>query len=317
MSSERQPPDDHELEDFLHGSSRIGAAYREAARQDSAPRELDAAILNMAREAVAKPAGRRPRWIQPIALAATLVLSLGVLLNIWSDPAARRQLAPMAESVTGIGVDSAQPETGLATGEWSARRAAPVAEQKPAVPEQERADAPPVAATPELRRKKELAAESMAAPASPPAAPAAMADESAAPGVLSPPESIRQAPASAPADANSADAPTVQGAGAMAPDRSQGALRSQADSSSERDRAAKAAAPTAEPSPERAAREEEAAADRADAPRPELWIETIRARLARGDEAGTRAALKAFRKSYPDFVLPDELKPYDESIAPR
>lgn len=97
MSSDRKPPDDRELEDFLAGRHPVGKAYREASAQDTAPPELDALILGAAREAVRTPRARRPRWFQPVAVAATLALSLGVLLNIWRDPETRGQMAPAAE----------------------------------------------------------------------------------------------------------------------------------------------------------------------------------------------------------------------------
>ena len=97
MSSDRKMPDDRELEDFLAGLHPVGKAYREASKDEGAPPELDAAILTAAREAVRTPRARRPRWFQPVAVAATLALSLGVLLNIWRDPETREQMAP-AES---------------------------------------------------------------------------------------------------------------------------------------------------------------------------------------------------------------------------
>ena len=101
MSSEPQPPDDRELEEFLAGRGRISEAYREARRTESVPAELDAAILAAAREATRLSVVRRPRWLAPLALAATLALSLSVLMNIWRDPVLREQVAtsPSAERV--------------------------------------------------------------------------------------------------------------------------------------------------------------------------------------------------------------------------
>lgn len=331
MSSEPNKPDDRELEDFLQGSSRIGAAYREAARQDSAPRELDAAILAMARAAVATPVRRRPRWIQPMAVAATLALSLGVLLNIWRDPSARQQLAPMAESGVDAAVDAAAPAS--MSVESEAGMAAPVAEQKSAVPALADADARPEATQPELRKKQEPAAKISSepvqaevmtsaprpapAPLAPPPPPPAAMDESAAPvGALSakpePAEPLRAEPPAAAPGMNSTDAPTAA-AGAMAPAKSREALR--LDALSERDRAAKrSSAPSAASAAERMARENEAAEDRVEDITPEQWIEGIRARIAQGDTVGARAALKDFREAYPGYALPADLKPYD--VAP-
>jgi hypothetical protein len=101
MSSERKPPDDRELEDFLAGLHPVGKAYREASKGQGAPPELDAAILGAAREAVQtrRAVTRRPRWVQPVAVAATLALSLGILMNLWRDPVTREQMAPTAADV--------------------------------------------------------------------------------------------------------------------------------------------------------------------------------------------------------------------------
>lgn len=98
MSSEPQEPDDRELEDFLSGKSPISRAYREAGAEDRAPLELDASILAAAREAnreaAAPRATRRPRWIRPLAFAATFVLSVSVLFNVYRDPGLRWQAMP-------------------------------------------------------------------------------------------------------------------------------------------------------------------------------------------------------------------------------
>lgn len=100
MSSDadRKPPDDRELEDFLAGRHPVGKAYREASGDETAPPELDALILGAAREAVRTPRVRRPRWVQPVAVAATLALSLGVLMNLWRDPDTRGQVLPSADT---------------------------------------------------------------------------------------------------------------------------------------------------------------------------------------------------------------------------
>ena len=116
MSSERKPPDDSDLEDFLAGRHPVGRAYREITSGETAPRELDDAILRMAREHAAAPppqddvpeksdvvralpVRRRPRWLQPLAVAATLALSLGVLMNIWRHPEMREQAVPVKEGM--------------------------------------------------------------------------------------------------------------------------------------------------------------------------------------------------------------------------
>ncbi len=92
-------PNDREFEDFLAGRDKVSKAYREATRSTQAPEELDAAILAAARQAASRPkAARRPRWIRPMALAATLILSLSVLVNIWRDPVSRELASPTMDA---------------------------------------------------------------------------------------------------------------------------------------------------------------------------------------------------------------------------
>lgn len=70
----------------------ISSAYREIEHSEPGP-GLDARILAASRQAVAKPKGRRPGWLNwavPISSAAVLVLALGVLLE-----AQRQETAPV------------------------------------------------------------------------------------------------------------------------------------------------------------------------------------------------------------------------------
>ncbi|THD05389.1 hypothetical protein B1810_01230 [Panacagrimonas perspica] len=143
-------PDDRELEDFLAGRHPVGKAYREASGQDTAPPELDALILGAAREAVRTPRARRPRWFQPVAVAATLALSLGVLLNIWRDPGTREQMAP-AESSDLDRMKAQALEEGVSPAVVEAKKeAGPVVSESPAVAELA-APAEPVEAEAERR----------------------------------------------------------------------------------------------------------------------------------------------------------------------
>lgn len=311
MSSEPNKPDDLELEDFLHGASRIGAAYREAARQDSAPRELDAAILAMAREAVAKPVRRRPRWIQPMAVAATLALSLGVLLNIWRDPAARRQLASEAEPM--------RDEQAVPTREPPAAVAVPAAEiaaepepKNTASTTADKAFFPlePVAeSVPELRKK-----ERVVEPLAPPPPPAPLAKSGDALGAAA----VDAAPVqSAPAPAQNRVLESVEqqrpAAAALEREEKQKSMRREVPPV-ERDGAAAAAASGAPAVAAAQSRPDDASGeDRIVHSTPEQWIDSVRARIGQGDTAGARAALKAFREVYPDFALPEDLKRFDDA----
>lgn len=69
--------DDRLLDEYLRGDSPLSRAYRETGREEP-PAHLDAAILAQAEAAVGTR--RKPRWFMPLSLAATVVLSIGVVL---------------------------------------------------------------------------------------------------------------------------------------------------------------------------------------------------------------------------------------------
>ncbi len=71
--------DDRLLDEYLRGDSALARAYRETGREEP-PAHLDAAILAQARAATAPRRGGKPRWLMPLSLAATVVLSIGVVL---------------------------------------------------------------------------------------------------------------------------------------------------------------------------------------------------------------------------------------------
>jgi len=79
------PEQDQELEDFL---ARRSPVYQRLSERDHAepPPELDRLVAATAREAIDKqtrvPIFRSSRWALPVALAATVVLSLAVVLNL-------------------------------------------------------------------------------------------------------------------------------------------------------------------------------------------------------------------------------------------
>lgn len=70
---------DERLDEYLRGDSPLSRAYREAGREEPPP-ALDAHILAQARGEKAAPRGGKPRWLMPLSLAATIVLSVGIVL---------------------------------------------------------------------------------------------------------------------------------------------------------------------------------------------------------------------------------------------
>ena len=78
---------DKEFEGFLSGRSDLNRPYRRLG-QETPPPEVDARILAAAREAAHRrrdELGPRGGWLKPVALAATVLLSLSVVMNIVID----------------------------------------------------------------------------------------------------------------------------------------------------------------------------------------------------------------------------------------
>ena len=78
---DRKPPDDRELDDFLAGRSELSQRYRDAKPREAAPPELDQLVLDRARQAV-QPRVRRGKFVVPLALAASVVLTFSVVLMV-------------------------------------------------------------------------------------------------------------------------------------------------------------------------------------------------------------------------------------------
>lgn len=70
-------PHDPDFDRLLEGSEDLLARYR-ALPAVEPPRELDVAILAKAREAVARPKPNRLRWLVPVASVATVALAAGI-----------------------------------------------------------------------------------------------------------------------------------------------------------------------------------------------------------------------------------------------
>lgn len=105
MSSDPQLPSDDEIDAYLRGDDALSKAYRAAEREQPA-REVDDAVLAFAQQAVRPRRSLGRRWQAQIALAAVLVLGLGLVLDLWREPEVRVPAparpvaapAPMAES---------------------------------------------------------------------------------------------------------------------------------------------------------------------------------------------------------------------------
>lgn len=70
---------DKHLDQYLKGEDRLSKLYRAGAKEISPP-EVDQAVLAKATQSAKSP--NRPRWLPAFAVAATLVLSLSLVLNL-------------------------------------------------------------------------------------------------------------------------------------------------------------------------------------------------------------------------------------------
>jgi hypothetical protein len=105
---------DDEFEDFL---KRRKHKFRAPDDVFGPPEELDRVVLRQAREAIEtpRPLGvfRGPRWAAPIALAATLVLAVGVVFHA-GMPQKRDPVAEVTVQTVAQRVDEAATETAMA-----------------------------------------------------------------------------------------------------------------------------------------------------------------------------------------------------------
>jgi hypothetical protein len=164
------PTDIKALDEYLKGGSDISQRYRELGREDVPP-ELDRRVLDEARTAVASQGSVRSRswlrWSAPVALAASVVLVVTVVIEsgvqdgamIASQPAAElREVAQSADEPVAVAEDSklqaleetyaqsqpeptAPPQVVPQASRAMKAEAAPAANAAPDVPEEAAVDA--------------------------------------------------------------------------------------------------------------------------------------------------------------------------------
>lgn len=280
------------------------------------PAALDARILGAAHDAVLRaPARRRARrWPLAFGAAASVALALGIAWQLRptddttqvfqeSDMArAPRASGPSAADELPMAADAAAPAADAASAESSALPQASV-------------DAPAATAAPRQ------AAQSLQAPARVEEAEAFPPQAQPAP----PPAPPAPPPPPAPAAGNAAsdivfDAPAA--VAAPAPPQEADALR---EASARERRASSEKAVAHDPELDqitvtgsRVAREREGFTDAelddeppatADSPQVQrAWLQRIREMVAAGDRDGARASLEEFRRRYPRYALPDDLR---------
>lgn len=97
-------PNDKLLDEYLRRESAVSQRYRELDANEVPP-ELDAAVLAQARAAVGERTKRKPGWVRwgaPLALAASAVMAVAIVLEVGVReevrmPAPQLERAPSAE----------------------------------------------------------------------------------------------------------------------------------------------------------------------------------------------------------------------------
>ena len=316
---------ERELESFLaEQNSRVAALYRKLPRQEP-DAKLDASVLAMARKAVAPRRSRNP-WLPALSAAAVVLVVAGVAYRagpqVWNDrgastppptgnvadeakttvvvpaspPAAASPPAqePAPATTAGLGVNTAKSVSAPARPEpadaLARRKAADSFRLQSPSPSRE-VVAQPQAAAVEIEEKR--ADESAAAPPPPPARDAPLQSLDAK---IFPADESQKAEAAA----NATEREQKDGAPGRA-EAASGALK------------ATTVQPSAAPAPASSAfAPAPPAAVMKLAPNnrlyPEHWISNIQKMLHENRRDEAIRNLDEFRKQYPDYVLPDDLR---------
>lgn len=308
--------------------NRLSRIYREGAWPEPS-RQIDAAILSASRRAAREEHSFAKRWAPAFAIAATVMLTSALVLKVY-----RAQ-----PEVVSLPASDNEPESRVT-------RAPPAVEPKAAETNTVPAPAPQAAATPKGfastmdaaeaerldRLQRDLGSKQglppsgslLSAPKPAPAEKAAPAlkkeasqplqrrpdlpqSQSARPReATSPPSEQRPmsvfgasspAPAPSPAPASSPAAPSTASAPALAP----------ASPPAPTPAFAPAAAPAAAAT-SGAVTSALSAAPKAPERSPQVWIEEIRKLMAAGQSEEAGAEIAEFKKRYPDYTLPEDLR---------
>ena len=270
--------------------------------------QLDARILAAARaaaEPATAPRRPRPRWIAGMALAATLVLAVGIAWRL--RPMHERPMVTSIPAAVRVGearddaAASAAAEVGAPPMESQPRELPEAGAAEPGAPPQRKPASPP---EPPVVFDQPSPMDTQAPPpAPPPPAPVPVPQAVVANGVA----------ASAPAPAAPAAPPaTLPDAFPQARQKAAGSLDRVQVTGSRIERnvdadAAAAADAAAEDGVSREVLDEEPPAT-ADSPQVrDAWLQRIRELLAAGETEAARNSLAEFRKRYPKYALPEDL----------
>lgn len=262
------------------GDHELSRIYSEGAWPEP-NRQIDEAILEASRRAARARHPVLHRWGPPVALAATVILGISLALLVTDNESTR---------------DASRL---LRSGEPAATHAAP----------QKKREAAPPASRPEAAPKTEAAPNVVAPPlrelfASP------MGSGEAKPAAKAAPPAAGPAPAKRPAPPAAAKSPAPPAARAVAPDPQRAErIRRDLEQLDEK-RETRAALPVPRPAeaPASASVSDVRALAAPVARSPEAWLDDIRKLKSDGRSADAERELADFRRRYPEYRVPDDLR---------
>jgi hypothetical protein len=319
-----EPTDIKALDEYLKRDSAVSERYRELG-SDEVPPELDRRVLAAARDAVANEDARRSRswlrWSAPVALAASFVLVVTVVLEgglqdektvelPQAQSPARVRWEPGAEPAVAANEDKASDQKAKADTErmladelrkqQSVISSYSVPAQDAAQPAPEFAPSPPaprVVPAPEAPTVAKTEAERMKS--------AAPAREVVVTGARI--EEVQQQSASSPVSTATADDLGVSAAGS-APEADSSRSVQEVMVTGQRRRAAGRAAGPRDTISSSAFRNDSRPApdERADRADPKAWLEEIRELRRGGKTADADREWLRFHEAFPDFPVADD-----------
>lgn len=277
----------------------LSRLYRQLATAEP-PVAVDQHLLAVAHAAITpevRPPANRSwwlRWRTPLTLATTLLLTLSLTVLHERQPAD----APPPDSPRPVSVPIQPPPR-----EPQEPKPAPPA---PTVAAPARKPATERSKTPSATDRREAAEAPITSPvATPfPARPLETKRPAATPSSETAYDSIPSGPATAPATAQMAAPPSAPPSAPIAASSPAAPAARAPDSRSDRLRVAPFMAESTRPTLAKSRRES------LDAARPaESWLEEIRALLRDGKTDEAAKQLREFRRAYPEFPLPEDLRP--------
>lgn len=299
------PTDIKALDEYLKGDSDVSQRYRELGR-DEVPPELDSRVLAEARAAVADEGTKRSRswlrWSAPVALAASVVLVVTVVLErgVQDETVLLPQSAANVQQVRSEAArddkanEAAQAK--MAAEVRGQRGFVPVVPVEPTLAMDAPVPPPPKPAVVDVRQFRELAAppevkveqqagQAAAVPEAPAVAPPAQAPE---------PMAARKSAERSEAEADSSA--DVQEEAAVSGSRTRRATGRNAGPRDTISRSSSSLAGASRPATEESA-------ERSD---PQAWLEDIRDMRRAGKTAEADREWERFREAFPDFHVEDD-----------